>query len=83
MSNVKKELCVYTEKLKDYRKFVNPTRFRLRKKLNKSLDDMIIQCNEMEQVCKNLSYKSVKKTHPPDPKDLNIFSKLNYKITDK
>ena len=61
MDKINKECVIITQLIKNVNKFNTPTRIRLRKKLNKSLDDMINDELEIDKLVTKLSMKMVKK----------------------
>ena len=61
MDKINKECVIITQLIKNANKFNTPTRIRLRKKLNKSLDDLINDELEIDKLVTKLSIKIVKK----------------------
>ena len=56
-----KECVIITQLIKNANKFNTPTRIRFRKKINKSLDDMINDGLKIDKLVTKLSMKTVKK----------------------
>ena len=61
MEKISKETVVLNQLIVNYNKLNNQTRVRLRKKLNKNLDDMINGASEIEKSILKLSNKEYKK----------------------
>ena len=61
MYKISKDTVVLNQLIVNYNKLNNQTRVRLRKKLNKNLDDMINGASEIEKSILKLSNKEYKK----------------------
>ena len=61
MEKISKDTVVLNQLIVNYNKLNNQTRVRLRKKLNKNLDDMINGASEIEKSILKLSNKEYKK----------------------
>ena len=61
MEKTTKEFIALRQQIIYFNKFHNPTRIRLRKKLNKNLDDLISGISDIENAVSELPYKEYKK----------------------
>ena len=83
MDKMNKECVIITQLIRNANKFNTPTRIRLRKKINKSLDDMINDELKIDKLVTKLSMKTVKKYYC-DKVKLALEKKMEiYKNEDK